>query len=53
MLNTVKLKLYVKAVTIKMERGEGEELETILSAYTKLKAEEKEQIRKAINGEEG
>lgn len=51
MLNTVKLKLYVKAVTIKMERGE--ELETILSAYTKLKAEEKEQIRKAINGEEG
>lgn len=50
MLNTVKLRLYVKAVTIKMERGE--KLETILSAYTKLKAEEKEQIRKAINGEE-
>lgn len=50
MLNTVKLKLYVKAVTIKMERGE--ELDSILATYTKLKAEEKEQIKKEINGEE-
>lgn len=51
MLSNLKLKMFSKAIKIKMERGE--DLEDILNQYTKLTDEEKEQLREAIkkNGE--
>ena len=51
MLSNLKVKMFLKAIKIKMERGE--DLEDILNQYTKLADEEKEQLRGAIkkNGE--
>ncbi len=47
MLSNLKVKMFAKAIKIKMERGE--DLEEILNQYTKLTDEEKEQLREAIN----
>lgn len=41
-----KLKIMVKAVNIRLERGE--ELETVLASYPKLTAEELDQIRQEM-----
>lgn len=51
MLSNLKVKMFLKAIKIKMERGE--DLEDILNQYTKLTDEEKEQLREVIkkNGE--
>lgn len=51
MLSNLKVKMFSKAIKIKMDRGE--DLEKILNQYTKLTNEEKEQLREAIkkNGE--
>ena len=51
MLSNLKVKMFLKAIKIKMERGE--DLEDILNQYTKLTDEEKVQLREAIkkNGE--
>lgn len=48
MLSGLKLKMFTKAVQIKMSRGE--ELETILAQYTALSEEEKGQLREAVKG---
>ena len=43
---SLKLKIMLKAVKIRMEKGE--ELEAILQSYPKLTEEEKNQLRTAI-----
>lgn len=45
MLNALKLRMFTKAVQIKLNRGE--ELEDILAQYTALTDEEKAQLREA------
>ena len=46
MLSTLKVRMFTKAIKIKMERGE--DLEEILEQYTKLTEEEKDQLREAL-----
>ena len=51
MLSNLKVKMFVKAIKIKMQRGE--DLEEILNQYTKLSKEEKKQLREEIKKSEG
>lgn len=46
MLNAIKLRMFTKAVILKVERGQ--ELEEVLEEYTKLDEGEKEQLREAV-----
>lgn len=48
MLNTLKLRMFTRAVQIKLDRGEN--LDEVLVQYTKLTDEEKEQLREAVTG---
>lgn len=45
-MNEAKLNILLKGIRIKIEKGE--ELEVILTSYTKLTDEEKEEIRTKI-----
>lgn len=49
MLNPTKLKLFVKAVILKVKAGE--DLDEVINSYTKLSQEEKEQLREAVEKE--
>lgn len=48
MLNALKLRMFTKAVEIKVNRGE--DLEDVLAQYTALDDEEKQQLREEVTG---
>lgn len=48
MLNALKLRMFTKAVEIKVNRGE--DLEDVLAQYTALNDAEKQQLREAVTG---
>lgn len=48
---TFKLKIMLKAVNIRLERGEA--LEDILAAYPKLSPQEADQLRQAVSASAG
>lgn len=48
MLNALKLRMFTKAVEIKLNRGE--DLEDVLAQYTALNDAEKQQLREAVTG---
>lgn len=50
MLSNLKVRMFTKAIKIKLDRGE--ELEEVLSQYTKLNEDEKNQLREALNAAE-
>lgn len=49
MLSNAKKKIMIKAIQIRLNRGE--DLETILASYTKLTDEDKESLRKEFESE--
>jgi sRNA-binding regulator protein Hfq len=49
MLNAVKLRLFKRAVEIKLKNGE--DLDTVINSYTALNDEEKQQLREAVKND--
>lgn len=49
MLSNVKLRMFTKAVLLKMKSGQN--LDDVLNEYTKLTDEEKQQLREAVEKE--
>lgn len=49
MLSNIKLRMFTKAVLLKMKSGQS--LEEVLNDYTKLTDEEKQQLREAVERE--
>lgn len=49
MLSNVKLRMFTKAVLLKMKSGQS--LDDVLNEYTKLTEEEKQQLREAVEKE--